>query len=168
MHAVAHGGCADTVRESALKADTERKIPRRTGESNPRQYCACFFFLNRTLYQLSYSRPLKYLLLLSFPPVNFQCRLGTRSQSILNSGQQDQQRQTEITLRTTATLIMKTTTIIIIITRRRKRRRNDNDGNTSYGDDVGDTEINSWRRKRLSFGRKMKPFSIVATWRRQR
>ena len=43
MHAVAHGGCADTVREFALKADTERKIPRRTGDSNPRQYCACFF-----------------------------------------------------------------------------------------------------------------------------
>ena len=40
MHAVAHGGCAHTVRESALKADTGRKIPRRTGDLNPRQYCA--------------------------------------------------------------------------------------------------------------------------------
>ena len=67
-------------------------------------------------------------------------------------------------------MIMKTTTILIIIMRRRrrKRRRNDNDGNTSDDDDVGDTEINYWRRKKLSFGRKMKPFSIVATWRRQR
>ena len=57
MHATAHGGCRDTVRESALKADSGRKIPCRTGDSNsnPRQYCARLF--SRTLYQLSYSRP---------------------------------------------------------------------------------------------------------------
>ena len=27
MHAIAYGVCANTVRESALKADSERKIP---------------------------------------------------------------------------------------------------------------------------------------------
>ena len=31
MHAIAHGGCTDTVRESALKADSGRNIPCRTG-----------------------------------------------------------------------------------------------------------------------------------------
>ena len=31
------GGCTDTVRESALKADSGRKIPCRTGESNLRR-----------------------------------------------------------------------------------------------------------------------------------
>ena len=34
MHAIAHGGCTDTVREYALKIDSGRKIPCRTGESN--------------------------------------------------------------------------------------------------------------------------------------
>ena len=37
MHAIAYGGCTDTERESALKADTGKKIPCRTGESNLRQ-----------------------------------------------------------------------------------------------------------------------------------
>ena len=41
--------CADTVRESALKVDSGRKIPCRTGESNLRQQRA-----GSTLYQLSY------------------------------------------------------------------------------------------------------------------
>ena len=31
MHAIANGGCTDTVRESALKADSGRNIPFRTG-----------------------------------------------------------------------------------------------------------------------------------------
>ena len=31
MHAIAHGSCTDIVRESALKADSGRKIPCRTG-----------------------------------------------------------------------------------------------------------------------------------------
>ena len=36
-HAIAHWGSADTVRESALKADSSgRQIPCRTGDSNPR------------------------------------------------------------------------------------------------------------------------------------
>ena len=35
MHAVAHGGCANTVRKSALKVDPGRKIPCHTGDSNP-------------------------------------------------------------------------------------------------------------------------------------
>ena len=55
MHAIAHGGCMDTVRESALKADSGRKIPCRNLDSNPHQYCACLF--NWTLYQLIYFRP---------------------------------------------------------------------------------------------------------------
>ena len=49
MHAIAHGGCRDTVRESALKVDSGRKIPCRTGESNLRQLRA-----SPMLYQLSY------------------------------------------------------------------------------------------------------------------
>ena len=42
-------GCTDTVRESALKVDSGRKIPCRTGESNLPQRRA-----GPTLYQLSY------------------------------------------------------------------------------------------------------------------
>ena len=37
MHAVAHGGVQTHVKESALKADSGRKIPSRTGESNLRR-----------------------------------------------------------------------------------------------------------------------------------
>ena len=55
MHATAHGGCEDIVRESALEADSGRKIPFRTGDSNPRQYRA--WLLRRTLYPLSYPGP---------------------------------------------------------------------------------------------------------------
>ena len=61
MHAIAHGGCTDThVRESALKVDSGRKIPCRTGESNLRQRRA-----GPTLYQLSYipSQPVFLILL---------------------------------------------------------------------------------------------------------
>ena len=42
-------GCTDTVRESALKVDSGRKIPFGTGESNQRQRRA-----GPMLYQLSY------------------------------------------------------------------------------------------------------------------
>ena len=42
-------GCTDTVVESALKVDSGRKIPYRTGESNPRLRRA-----GPMLYQLSY------------------------------------------------------------------------------------------------------------------
>ena len=49
MHAIAHGGVRTHVRESALKVDSGRKIPCRTGESNLRQRCA-----GPMLYQLSY------------------------------------------------------------------------------------------------------------------
>ena len=42
-----------TVRESALKVDSGTKLTRRTGDSNPRQFCPWLF--SRTLYQLSYS-----------------------------------------------------------------------------------------------------------------
>ena len=50
MHATAYGGCTDTVRESALKVDSGRKIPCRTGDSNLRQRRA-----GPMLYQLSYT-----------------------------------------------------------------------------------------------------------------
>ena len=49
IHAIAHGGCTVTVRESALKVDSGRKIPCRTGESNVRRRHA-----GPMLYQLSY------------------------------------------------------------------------------------------------------------------
>ena len=37
-HAIAHGSCTDTVRKSALEADSGRKIVCRTGDWNSRQY----------------------------------------------------------------------------------------------------------------------------------
>ena len=40
INAIAHGGCTDTVRDSALEVDSGRKIPCCTEESNPCQYCA--------------------------------------------------------------------------------------------------------------------------------
>ena len=40
MHAIAHKGCMHTVRESALEADPERKIPCDTGDLNQSPYCA--------------------------------------------------------------------------------------------------------------------------------
>ena len=57
MHAIAHCGCRDTVRESALEVDSARNIPCRTWDSNPRQYCAWLF--SETLYPLSYRRLLE-------------------------------------------------------------------------------------------------------------
>ena len=45
------GGCTDTVRESALKVDSGRKIPCRTRESNLSAACWC---AGPMLYQLSY------------------------------------------------------------------------------------------------------------------
>ena len=38
MHAGAHGGGTDTVRESALQVDSRSKLPCRAGDTNPRQY----------------------------------------------------------------------------------------------------------------------------------
>ena len=38
MHAICTRGCTDTVRESALKVDSGKNIPRGTGEWNPRQW----------------------------------------------------------------------------------------------------------------------------------
>ena len=49
MHATEHKQHVDTVKESALKVDSGRKIPCRTGESNQRRRRA-----GPTLYQLSY------------------------------------------------------------------------------------------------------------------
>ena len=48
-HAIAHEGCTDTVRESALKFDSGEKNPCRTSKPNLCQRCASL-----TLYQLSY------------------------------------------------------------------------------------------------------------------
>ena len=50
-------GCMDTVRESALKVDSGRKIPCRIGESNLRQRRA-----GPMLYQLSYKHLHPYIL----------------------------------------------------------------------------------------------------------
>ena len=58
MPAIAHGGCTETVRESALEVDfgeekkKKKKIPCCTGDSDPLQHHAWLF--NRTFYQLSY------------------------------------------------------------------------------------------------------------------
>ena len=49
-------GCMDTIRESALKVDSGRKIPYRTRESNLRQRRA-----GPMLYQLSYILALLYI-----------------------------------------------------------------------------------------------------------
>ena len=66
MRAIAHGGCKDTVRESAPEVDSGRKIPCRTDDSNPRQYCAWLF--SRTLYQPSTLRaPLSGTFLQTLP-----------------------------------------------------------------------------------------------------
>ena len=51
MHAIAHGDCASTVRESS-KVGFGRKIPCRIRESNPRQYCTWHF--GTMFCQLSY------------------------------------------------------------------------------------------------------------------
>ena len=57
VHAIAHGGRTDAVRESALVADSGRKVSYRTGNPNPRLYCVWLF--SRTLYLLSYHRSLR-------------------------------------------------------------------------------------------------------------
>ena len=50
-----HTRAVRTPSESALKADSGRKISSCTGDSNPRQCCAWLF--SRTLHQLSHLRP---------------------------------------------------------------------------------------------------------------
>ena len=40
MHVIAHRGCRNIDRDSALKADTGRKIPGGIRELNPCQWCA--------------------------------------------------------------------------------------------------------------------------------
>ena len=59
MHAIAHGACTDTVTESALEVDSGRKIPCRTGDSNPASvWRPTGFSVGRsTVYQRSYSDP---------------------------------------------------------------------------------------------------------------
>ena len=58
-HVIAHGGCMDTVRESAPEVDTGRKIYCHTWYSKPHQYCTWLF--SPMLYQLSRPRPLLML-----------------------------------------------------------------------------------------------------------
>ena len=48
-------GCTNTVRESAPKIESGSKIPCRTGDSNPRQYCA--WLVDTTFTQLSHTPP---------------------------------------------------------------------------------------------------------------
>ena len=67
MHAASHQGCMDTVRESALEADSGRKIPCTTTDLNHHQYRACLFC--PTLYQLSCPRPLQTSILIIFKNV---------------------------------------------------------------------------------------------------
>ena len=55
MHAIPHGGCTNTVRESAYKVGLGEEIPCCNGDSNPSQYCSWIF--SRTLCQLSCWRP---------------------------------------------------------------------------------------------------------------
>ena len=55
MHVTAHGGCRDTVRETTPEADSGRKMPCRTGDSNASQYCSWLF--SRSFYQMSYPCP---------------------------------------------------------------------------------------------------------------
>ena len=65
MHAAAHGGCMDTVRESALEGDSEKKISCRTRELYPHQSCAqlvCWM-----LCQLSYPLANKACSMISKP-----------------------------------------------------------------------------------------------------
>ena len=62
MRATAHGGCTDTIGESALEVDSGRKIPRCTRDSNPHQYCAWLF--SRMLYQLSSFHPFMRFLMM--------------------------------------------------------------------------------------------------------
>ena len=57
MHTIAHWGCMDTVRESALGADSGTEIPSHTWDLNPPQYCTWLF--RWTLYKQSYSCPSK-------------------------------------------------------------------------------------------------------------
>ena len=60
MHALARGGCTDTVRV-CTGADSGRKIPCHTGVSNPCQCHACLFC--QALYQLSYRSPHQHMLM---------------------------------------------------------------------------------------------------------
>ena len=71
MHVISHRDPTDTVKESALQADSERKIPWCTWDSNLHQYCTWFF--SRTLYKLSYSTPL-----LLYNLLNAELSLGWR------------------------------------------------------------------------------------------
>ena len=69
------GGCAATVRESAVEADSGRKIPCCAWDSNPHQYNCCARLFSRTLYQL--------MLLLKC------CFTSTETVGLLGTGAQD-------------------------------------------------------------------------------
>ena len=81
MHAISHGGCADTVKESALKVDSRKKIPCPTGDSNPRQYRALAF--SRTFYPLSYPGPASSML--HWPNYMTICALETNNDNSNNN-----------------------------------------------------------------------------------
>ena len=59
IHGIAHEGCVDTIRESALEVDSGKKSPCHAGGSNLCQYCTSLF--SRMLYQLSYPHPHTHL-----------------------------------------------------------------------------------------------------------
>ena len=65
MHAIAHGGCTNAERESALKADSGILILCRTGDSNLRQYCSWLLAHRST----NWVALLLLLIILYFSPV---------------------------------------------------------------------------------------------------
>ena len=80
MHVITHRGCADTVRESALKVDSGRKIPCPRGDSNLHQFCAWLFSCK--VNQLSYSPPLGFAPHPSVPPPSFFSGLAKDHQTL--------------------------------------------------------------------------------------
>ena len=72
MHAIAPDGCTDTVRESALKADSGRKISYGTGDSNLRQYSALAFQSDALPTELFPPVSLEYVSLQTFRTYNEQ------------------------------------------------------------------------------------------------
>ena len=83
MHATAHGGCMNIVRESVLKANLEWKIPYHIGRLNPWQYCTWLF--SPMLYQLNYPAPAPRTLF-SHPFLGHDSQKNWGDWGILHSG----------------------------------------------------------------------------------
>ena len=73
MHATAHRHYTNTVRESALRVDSESKIPCHTREWNRHQYCSQLFGL--MLHHLSHPVPLLVAIVVFMPRLlDFSCQ----------------------------------------------------------------------------------------------